>query len=138
MSSTERFRASRGALPLRLILLAGVLIALAAYPAYSLGGRESLLSMLMGASLSCLTIVLSYWVLVLAFRNVQQIQVLIVVGGFVVRLFILFGLLAWIARTVSVDLAQLVLWLVSFYLVLVIAEAWELSRQLTSKGSTGG
>jgi hypothetical protein len=114
-------------------LLAG----LAAYPAYALGGRESLFSMLMGASLSCLTIVLSYWILVLAFRNVQQIQVLIVVGGFVVRLFILFGLLAWIARTIAVDLGQLVLWLVSFYLVLVIAEAWELSRQVRS-GSTGG
>lgn len=137
MSSTERFRGSRGALPLRLTLLAAVLAALAAYPAYALGGRESLLSMLIGASLSCLTIVLSYWILVLAFRNVQQIQVLIVVGGFVVRLFILFGLLAWIARTVAVDLSQLVLWLVSFYLVLVIAEAWELSRQVRS-GSTGG
>lgn len=94
--------------------------------------------MLMGASLSCLTIVLSYWILILAFRNVQQIQVLIVIGGFVVRLFVLFGLLAWIARTVAVDLSQLVLWLVSFYLVLVIAEAWELSRQLRSSGSSGG
>jgi len=136
MSSTERFRGSRGTLPLRLILLAAALAGVAAYPAYALGGHESLLSMILGASLSCLTIVLSYWILVLAFRNVQQIQVLIVVGGFVVRLFILFGLLTWIARTVAVDLSQLVLWLVSFYLVLVIAEAWELSRQVRS-GSRG-
>lgn len=118
------------------MLLAGALAALAAYPAYALGGQESLLSMLIGASLSCLTIVLSYWILVLAFRNVQQIQVLIVVGGFVVRLFILFGLLAWISRVIAVDLGQLVLWLVGFYLVLVIAEAYELSQQLRSKGST--
>lgn len=138
MLSTERFRGSRGTLPLRLSLLTCALAGLAAYPAFALGGRESLLSMLMGASLSCLTIVLSYWILVLAFRNVQQIQVLIVVGGFVVRLFVLFGLLAWIARTVAVDLSQLVLWLVSFYLVLVIAEAWELSKQMRSSGSTGG
>ena len=138
MSSTERFRGSRGTLPLRLTLLAGALAGLAAYPAYALGGRESLFSMLMGASLSCLTIVLSYWILILAFRNVQQIQVLIVIGGFVVRLVVLFGLLAWIARTVAVDLSQLVLWLVSFYLLLVIAEAWELSRQLRSSGSSGG
>ena len=56
----------------------------------------------------------------------------------VLGLLVLFGLLAWIARTVAVDLSQLVLWLVSFYLVLVIAEAWELSKQIRSSGSTGG
>ncbi|MFQ5600550.1 MAG: hypothetical protein ACE5G2_08350 [Candidatus Krumholzibacteriia bacterium] len=85
--------------------------------------------MLLGAGLSLMTIVVSYLVLLFAFRNVKQIQMLIVLGGFVVRVAMLFGLLALIARTLVADLNQLVIWLVSFYLVLVVAEAWELASE---------
>jgi hypothetical protein len=105
------------------------LAALAAYPAYRLGGRESLQSMLFGAGLALTTIVASYLVLVSAFRGAQRIQMVIVLGGFVLRVAMLFGLLALIARTVAVDLGQLVIWLVSFYVVLVIVEAWELAAE---------
>ena len=105
------------------------LAALAAYPAYRLGGRESLQSMLFGAGLALTTIVASYLVLVTAFRGAQRIQMVIVLGGFVLRVAMLFGLLALIARMVAVDLGQLVIWLVSFYVVLVIVEAWELAAE---------
>jgi hypothetical protein len=101
-----------------------VLCALVAYPAYRFGGQESLRIMLLGAALSCATVVASYTFLVLAFRHVRQIQVLIVVGGFVMRFAILFGALMFISKTFVVDLGQLVIWLVGFYMVLVVAEAW--------------
>jgi hypothetical protein len=106
------------------------LSALAAYPAYRLGGRESLQSMLLGAGWSLMTIVLSYLILAFAFRNAKQIQMVIVVGGFVVRVAMLFGLLALIARTLVVNLNQLVIWMVSFYMVLVVVEAWELAAEM--------
>jgi hypothetical protein len=82
--------------------------------------------MLLGAGLSWMTVVASYLGLLLAFRNVKQIQAVIVLGGFVVRMVMLFGLLALIAKTLTVNLNQLVIWLVTFYLVLVVAEAWML------------
>jgi hypothetical protein len=85
------------------------------------------LCMLLGAALSLMTIVASYLLLTWVFRRSRQQQVALVLGGFVVRLVLLFGLLSWVARSVSVNLNQLVLWLVSFYLVLVVAEARELA-----------
>lgn len=103
------------------------LVAAAAYPAYRLGGRESLQGMLLGAGLSWMTVVASYTGLVLAFPRAKQLQLLIVVGGFLVRFATLFALLALISKTTTVNLSQLVIWLVGFYVVLVVAEAWTLA-----------
>lgn len=110
-------------------MIAVALGALAAYPTYRLGGREGLQSMLFGAALSWLTIVASYVILTFAFRTAKELHVIIVVGGFVVRIAILFGLLKLISYAFVVNLGQLVLWMVSFYLVLVVAEAWELAQE---------
>lgn len=85
--------------------------------------------MLLGGALSWMTIVASYLILSFAFRTAKQLQVIIVVGGFVVRIVILFGLLRLISYALVVNLNQLVLWMMSFYLVLVVAEAWELAQE---------
>ena len=103
--------------------------ALAAYPAYRFGGRESLQSLCVGAGLSWMTIVVSYLILTIAFRTAKQLQVIIVVGGFVMRVVILFGLLKIVSYVLVVNLSQLVLWMMGFYLVLVMAEAWELAQE---------
>jgi len=126
-SRTGRSRGSRARVPLLLTGIQLALCALAAYPAYRLGGRESLRSMLLGAGLGWATVVASYVVLAAAFRRARQIQVPIVVGGFVVRFAMLFGLLALVSKMLVVDLGQLVIWLVAFYMVLVVAEAWSLA-----------
>jgi hypothetical protein len=83
--------------------------------------------MLLGAGLGWATVVASYLVLATAFRRARQIQVPIVIGGFVVRFAMLFGLLALVSKLFVVDLGQLVIWLVAFYMVLVVAEAWSLA-----------
>lgn len=126
------FSGSRTRLPLRLTLITLALCAVAAYPTYALGGRGALAAMCLGAALSAVTILSSYGILALAFRNVPQFQTTIVVGGFVLRLAIFFALLALVARTLVVDLEQVVLWMVTFYFVLVILEAWWLAAQARS------
>ena len=83
--------------------------------------------MLLGAGLSWMTITLSYLLLAWVWRRSRQLQVALVTAGFLVRVVLLFGLLAWIARTFVVNLNQLVLWLVGFYFVLVVVEARELA-----------
>ena len=132
-SYTERSRESRARLPLRLTLIALALCAAVAYPTTRFGGREGLRSMLLGAGLSWMTVIASYAAIVVAFRNVKQLQMVIVLGGFLVRMLMLFGLLTLIAKTMTVNLSQLVLWLVGFYLVLVVAEAWTLSNQTRAR-----
>jgi hypothetical protein len=82
--------------------------------------------MLVGAALSWLAVVASYIGLLVAFRNVKQFAMLIVLGGFLVRITMLIGLLAWVSRTLAVDLGPVVLWIVGFYMVLVVAEAYTL------------
>lgn len=91
--------------------------------------------MLLGAALSLMTVVVSYLLLAFAFRRSRQLQVAIVLGGFVVRVLMLFALLAGIARFGVVDMNHLVLWLVSFYLVLVVAEARELASGARGRSS---
>jgi hypothetical protein len=85
--------------------------------------------MALGAALSLVTIVISYLLLSFAFRRSKQLQAIIVLGGFVLRVVLLFLSLALVARTLAVDLEEVVIWLVSFYLVLVVAEARELAAE---------
>ena len=128
-SSTETRGRSRVWLPLRLTWIQLALGATLAYPVFRFGGPDGLQSMLVGGALSWVAIVASYFGLLVAFRNVKQFAVLIVLGGFLVRFAILFALLAWISRALDVNLSQTVLWLVGFYMVLVIVEAWSLSTR---------
>ena len=106
-----------------------MLCAAAVYPVVRFGGQRGLQAMLLGAGLSWMTVVGSYVGLVVAFREVRQLQVVVVIGGFVVRLALLVGLLMLISKTLAVDLGQLVIWLVGFYIVLVVAEAYSLAKR---------
>jgi len=134
-SSTERSRGSRARLPLRLTWITLALCAVAAYPAYRFGGWESVTGMALGAALSLVTIVISYLLLSFAFRRSRQLQSIIVLGGFVLRVALLFLFLSLVSRTMAVELEEVVLWLVSFYLVLVVVEARELAAQ-TRRGTS--
>ena len=51
------------------------------------------------------------------------------VGGFVIRMALLFGVTATVVATTGLDLAGFVLWLVTFYFALVLVEAWILARR---------
>ncbi len=79
--------------------------------------------MLLGAALSLVTIVSSYLALAAVFGRSRQLASIIVLGGFVVRVAMLFALLAFIARHFDVVLEQVVLWSVGFYFLLILVEA---------------
>jgi hypothetical protein len=83
----------------------------------------------LGAALSLVTIVISYLLLSLAFRKSRQLQSIIVLGGFVLRVLLLFLFLSLVVRTMAVEPEEVVIWLVSFYLVLVVVEARELAAE---------
>ena len=85
--------------------------------------------MLLGAGLSLVTIVSSYLGLAAVFGRSKQLVSIIVLGGFVVRVGMLFALLASIARNFDVALEQVVIWTVSFYFVLILFEARELDAR---------
>ena len=85
--------------------------------------------MVLGAALSLVTIVISFLLLSFAFRRSRQLQSIIVLGGFVLRVALLFLFLSLVSRTMAVELEEVVLWLVSFYLVLVVVEARELAAE---------
>jgi hypothetical protein len=106
-----------------LVGIQAALCALAAWPALRFTGPDGLRDMLLAAGLACAAVVASYLSLVLLFPRVKSQQVLIAVGGFVVRLGLVFALLAVVSKTLPVDLERLVVWMVGFYMVLVVAEA---------------
>jgi hypothetical protein len=124
ISSTGRSGASRWGLPLRLVGIQAALCALAAWPAERFTGRDGLWEMLLAAALASTAVVASYLGLVLAFPRVKSQQMMIATGGFALRFAILFLLLVLVSKTLAVDLGRIVVWMVGFYMVLVISEAW--------------
>ena len=52
-----------------------------------------------------------------------------VVGGFMTRMVLLFGISAAVVAATGADPAAFVMWLVSFYFALILVEAWILARQ---------
>lgn len=85
--------------------------------------------MLLGAGCSWMTIISSYFVLMFVVRDARQFQVAIAVGGLFLRLIFLGVLFAWLGRVFRIDLAQVIVWLVAFYLVLVIYEGFDMAAE---------
>jgi hypothetical protein len=111
--------------------MVGVTLAMAALigaPAALMGGADALAMVGVGAGLALLTVLGGYAAARLAFRGPDRYAVKLVVGGFVVRLVLLVLLLAALVAFTGLDPARFVLWLVTFYFVLVLAEAWLLAR----------
>lgn len=111
-----------------LILLTAGLAGLAGIPASLVGGTEGLTMMGIGAGLSLATVLGGYACVRLAFRGPDQYAVKLVVGGFVIRLVLLVLALASLVSLTGIDPGRFVLWLVTFYFTLVMAEAWILAR----------
>jgi hypothetical protein len=81
-----------------------------------------------GAGLSLAIVLGGYGCVRLAFRGPDRYAVKLVVGGFVIRLVLLALALALLINLTDVDPGRFVLWLITFYFTLVMAEAWILAR----------
>jgi hypothetical protein len=121
-----------------LVLLTLATAAVIAIPTALIGGIDAVSMMGIGAGAGLAIVVGGYWFAQLAFRGPDTYAVKLVVGGFLLRL----GLLALTltALVLGTDLApaRFVLWLIAFYFLLVMAEAWILAREnvSTTKGET--
>ena len=111
-----------------LVVLTAGMAALAGIPVGLLGGVEALTMMAVGAGLSLAIVLGGYGCVRLAFRGPDQFAVKLVVGGFVIRLVLLALLMAALVTFTGIDPGRFVLWLVTFYFTLVMAEAWILAR----------
>lgn len=85
--------------------------------------------MAVGAAASLFTVVGGFWLAQLAFRGPDRFATKLVVGGFVTRMLLLFGVVATLVAGAGLRPAAFVLWLVGFYFALIVLEAWILARQ---------
>lgn len=111
-----------------LFLLTVAMAILAGIPAALVGGAEGLSMMGIGAGVSLAAVLGGYGCARLAFRGPDRYAVKLVVGGFLIRLVLLVLAMAALVTLTEIDPGRFVLWLVTFYFTLVMAEAWILAR----------
>ena len=121
-----------------LAMITVVLAGLLAIPTGLMGGGDAVLMMIVGAGVALGVVVFGFWIAALAFRGPDRFATKLVVGGFVVRLFLLFVALAGIVAGTDLDPSRFVLWLVSFYFVLIMVEAFLLAREGMPAGPKEG
>ena len=107
------------------ILLAGI----AAIPTALLGGDDALGMMSLGGGLALAVVLAGWWIAQFAFRGPDVFATKLVVGGFIVRMALLFLAMVTIVAVTDLELGRFVLWLVSFYFALILVEAWILARE---------
>ena len=90
-----------------------------------------------GAGAGLAIVVGGYWCAQLAFRGPDAYAVKLVVGGFLIRLALLAMTLAVFGLVTDISPARFVLWLIAFYFLLVMAEAWILARESASAPKEG-
>ena len=113
------------------MILTGVTLALvgaAAIPARKIGGNDELTMMGLGAGVALFSVLGGWFVAGLAFRGPDRFATKLVVGGFLVRLILLFLTMTAIVAVAHIPPARFVLWLVTFYFAMLMVEAWILAR----------
>jgi hypothetical protein len=138
MSFTEkRIESGGNRIPVILAALTTGLAAILAIPTGLIGGTDAVVMMAVGAGLSLAVVVGGYWVARLALRGPDRFATKLVVGGFVIRLVLLFAALGAIVAATELDPSRFVLWLVSFYFVLIMVEAVLLARDGMARPNEG-
>jgi hypothetical protein len=135
MFSTAKHNEALDRIPLAMILITLALGLLTGVPTILLGGRDAVAMMSIGAGLSLLTVLGGYGCIRLALRGPDRYAVKLVVGGFVIRLMLLVAAVVALVALTGLDPARFVLWVVTFYFALVMAEAWILARRETREAA---
>jgi len=137
MSSTAK-PTDRKRIPATLAMITIALAGLLAIPTGLAGGVDAVFMMAVGAGVGLAVVVGGYWIAALAFRGPDRFATKLVVGGFVIRLLLLFLVLAALVAGTDLDPSRFVLWLVSFYFVLIMVEAFLLAREGMPAGPKSG
>ncbi len=97
-------------------------------------GTEAISFLLAGAVTALVAVLGGWYVAQLAFRGPDVFATKLVVGGFLVRMVMLALTMTALVLVTGMEPARFVLWLVTFYFVLILVEAWLLAREsLTMK-----
>ena len=90
--------------------------------------------MALGAGVAWACVLGGWWIAQLAFRGPDVFATKLVVGGFIVRMGLLILTLVALVATTGIEPSRFVLWLVSFYVALILVEAWILARESQREG----
>jgi hypothetical protein len=112
-----------------LVQVTAALALAAAIPTYLLGGREAVAMMAIGAGAGLFIVLGGYATVHHALRSPERDLARFLVGGFLVRLVFLASSMVGLAVLARLDPTRFVLWLLAFYFVLLLAEAWALLRR---------
>ena len=115
------------------VALAGI----AAIPTVKIGGTDELAMLALGAGVALFSVLGGWFVAKVAFRGPDRFATKLVVGGFLMRLMLLLMTMTVLVAVVGVELSRFILWLVSFYFALLMAEAWILARANVSDPEEG-
>lgn len=125
---------NRRRIPLILTVTWIALTTAAALATLPIAGTEGLSLLLLGSGTALVAVIGGWYVAQLAFRGPDVFATKLVVGGFLVRLILLALTMTALVLVTGVEPARFVLWLVTFYFVLILVEAWLLAREsLTMK-----
>jgi hypothetical protein len=91
--------------------------------------------MALGGGVALFAVVGGWWIARFAFRGPDVFATKLVVGGFLVRVVLLACVMTLLVTAAGLDPARFVLWLVAFYFVLLLAEAWILARENRKEGT---
>lgn len=128
MYSTGKSKDPAARIPLVLLVTTLGLLLVIGIPAALIAGAETVRMMAVGAGLAFLTVLAGYGFAKLAFRGPDPFASKVMVGGFLIRISLLIVVLATFTKATGIDLAQFILWVITFYFALVMAEAWILAR----------
>jgi hypothetical protein len=137
MLSTAKPCPDRARIPGILAIVALALAGLLAIPTGLIGGIDAVLMMAVGAGIGLGTVVAGFWVAQVALRGPDRFGTKLVVGGFVIRMLLLFGCVWAILAATDLDPTRFALWLVTFYFVLIMVEAVLLAKEQTGRPEEG-
>lgn len=121
-------------------ILTGVTLtiaAVAAIPTILIGGIDAASMMALGGGLGLASVLGGYFGTTLALRGPDRFATKLVVGGFLIRMALLFAFVAGLVSATGIEPSRFILWLVSFYFILVMVEAWILARESSSASEEG-
>ena len=138
MSSTAkpcsvRAPLSKERLPSALAILTIGLTALLAIPMGVRGGTEAILTVATGAGISLGVVLVGLWLSDLIWSGNDPHGTKAAIGGFIVRFALLLFVLATLGFGLGIDVSRFLMWLVTFYFVLIMAEAVILARDPVSR-----
>ena len=128
MYSTEKSKSPGASVPVVLLLTTLGMLLVVGIPTALIAGTEKLRMVGLGAGLAFLTVIAGYGFAKLAFRGPDPFAAKVMVGGFLIRMILLVVFLAAFVSATGMDLGQFILWVITFYFALIMAEAWVLAK----------